>query len=166
MKTTTQARLKQIMNERNLKQVDILNMSLPHQKKLDIKMSKSHLSQYVNGKSSPDQHKLYLLAVTLGVNEAWLMGYDVEQQRTPDEDKKESSSILSIYNQLNENNQQKVYNYAEQKLKEQDNVTRLPKKENKIETIAAHREGGPLTKEEAKKDTDYINQLFEEHFDE
>ncbi|WP_430597540.1 helix-turn-helix domain-containing protein [Enterococcus sp. AZ177] len=81
MKTNTAARLKQIMSERNLKQVDILNMSKPYQEKLGIKLSKSHLSQYVNGKSSPDQYKLYLLAETLGVNEAWLMGYDTSKDR-------------------------------------------------------------------------------------
>lgn len=120
MKTTTQARLKQIMHERNLKQVTILNMSLPYQEKLGIKMSKSHLSQYVNGKSSPDQHKLYLLAVTLGVNEAWLMGYDVEQQKMPDNNRKESTDITHIYNELNEINQKDVYRYAERKLEKQN----------------------------------------------
>lgn len=33
MKQTTQQRLNQLMSERNLKQVDILNMSLPLQKR-------------------------------------------------------------------------------------------------------------------------------------
>ena len=75
MKTTTSLRLKQILSERNLRQVDILNSSLPLQKELGIKMGKSALSQYVSGKSSPDQDKLVLLSKTLGVSEAWLMGY-------------------------------------------------------------------------------------------
>lgn len=79
---STQERLRQIMSERNLKQRDILEMSLPYQKKFNIKMGKSALSQYVNGKSSPDQHKLYLLGATLNVNEAWLMGFDVPMKRT------------------------------------------------------------------------------------
>ncbi|MGK0575553.1 helix-turn-helix domain-containing protein [Macrococcus capreoli] len=78
--TLTSERLKEIMKERNLKQIDILNKSEKFQKELGIKMSKSHLSQYVNGKSSPDQHKLFLLSKTLGVSEAWLMGYDVPKQ--------------------------------------------------------------------------------------
>lgn len=96
MKDDTSTRLKQIMAERNLKQVDIINLSLPFQKKLDINMSKSHLSQYVNGKSSPDQHKLYLLAQTLGVSEAWLLGYDVpkkQQTNIPDNLKQVIESI-------------------------------------------------------------------------
>lgn len=95
MRTTTSVRLKQTMSERNLKQVDILNMSKPFQKKLNIKMSKSHLSQYVNGKSSPDQKKLYLLSLSLGVNEAWLMGYDVPKERT---DQTEDDSSTHLYN--------------------------------------------------------------------
>ncbi len=116
MKQTTQQRLNQLMSERNLKQVDILNMSLPLQKETGIKMSKSHLSQYVNGKSSPDQHKLYLLAKTLNVSEAWLLGYDV-----PKEDKENGvPSIESIYNQLDQPRKTKVYNFAEYQLREQN----------------------------------------------
>lgn len=128
MKQTTQQRLNQLMSERNLKQVDILNMSLPLQKETGIKMSKSHLSQYVNGKSSPDQHKLYLLAKTLNVSEAWLLGYDV-----PKEDKKNNiPSIETIYNQLEKPRQTKVYNFAEQQLEEQNrgNVVHFPKRKN------------------------------------
>ena len=116
MKQTTQQRLNQLMSERNLKQVDILNMSLPLQKETGIKMSKSHLSQYVNGKSSPDQYKLYLLAKTLNVSEAWLLGYDV-----PKENKENDvPSIESIYNQLDQPRKAKVYNFAEYQLREQN----------------------------------------------
>lgn len=78
---TTAERLKKIMKERNLKQVDILEKSKPYQDKYGINLSKSHLSQYVNGRSQPDQHKLFILAETLNVNEAWLMGYDVKKER-------------------------------------------------------------------------------------
>lgn len=77
MKNTTAARLQQVMNERNLKQVDVISLSKVHQKELGVKLGKSALSQYINGKSTPDQEKLVLLARTLGVSEAWLMGYDV-----------------------------------------------------------------------------------------
>ncbi|MCK3975099.1 helix-turn-helix domain-containing protein [Streptococcus suis] len=90
MKTTTSQRLKQILSERNLRQVDILNRSLPFQKELGVKMGKSALSQYVSGKSSPDQDKLVLLSKTLGVSEAWLMGYDV-----PMSDNREEQELLS-----------------------------------------------------------------------
>ncbi len=80
-KYTTAQRLKQIMEERGLKQVKILEMSKPYQEELDIYMSKSSLSEYVSGKSNPDQRKLTLLARTLGVDETWLMGYEVDKER-------------------------------------------------------------------------------------
>lgn len=81
MKEKTSTRLKQIMNERDLKQVDILNKSLPFQKKLNIKMGKSALSQYVNDVQSPDQDRIYLLSQTLNVSEAWLMGFDAPKYK-------------------------------------------------------------------------------------
>lgn len=77
MKNTTASRLQQVMSERNLKQVDVISLSKVHQNELGVKLGKSALSQYINGKSTPDQEKLVLLARTLGVSEAWLMGYDV-----------------------------------------------------------------------------------------
>jgi len=46
----TAARLKQIMNEDNLKQVDIVNKAQPYCKKYDVKLNKSDISQYVSGK--------------------------------------------------------------------------------------------------------------------
>lgn len=82
---TTADRLKQIMSERNLKQVDIIEKSKPFQTQLGVKLGKSALSQYVNGIQSPDQHKLSLLAMTLDVSEAWLMGYDVRKDREQEE---------------------------------------------------------------------------------
>lgn len=81
MKSNTTDRLRQLMDDRHLKQVDILNMSLPFQKALGIKMGKSTLSQYVTGKQSPDQDRILLLAKTFDVSEPWLMGYDVSPDR-------------------------------------------------------------------------------------
>ena len=81
MRENTAARLKQIMEERKLKQVDILNLSLPYCKKYDVKMNKSDISQYVSGKNEPGQEKLVVLGMALGVSEAWLMGLDVPKTR-------------------------------------------------------------------------------------
>ena len=119
-------RLKQLMSERNLKQVEILEKSLPYQKELGIKMGKSTLSQYVNGVQSPDQHRIYLLSKTLEVSEPWLMGYDVEKKRVPDNERNsisnEQPEILPIYNKLEEQRQEKVLNYAKEQLEEQENT--------------------------------------------
>lgn len=153
--STYSDRLKQIMSERNLRQVDILNMSLPYQKKLDISMTKSHLSQYVNGKSNPDQNRIYLLSKTLDINEAWLMGYDVPMKRIPDEERKNDEvsdltetfdEILDVYQQLNKQGKNEVVDFAKFKLHEQNkedeknskasNVKEFPSSTNsKDETI-------------------------------
>ena len=101
MKNTTASRLQQIMGERNLKQVDVITLSKVHQKELGVKLGKSALSQYINGKSTPDQEKLVLLARTLGVSEAWLMGYDVPMKETPKAIDIENSDLETILkNQL------------------------------------------------------------------
>lgn len=80
-KFETSDRLRQLMSEKNWKQVDIIDNSKPYQEKLGIKLGKSALSQYVNGVQAPDQKKLALLALTFDVSEAWLMGYDVPRER-------------------------------------------------------------------------------------
>lgn len=80
-RSSTSQRLKQIMLERNLRQVDILEKSKPYQRELGVKMGRSALSQYVTGKSKPDDKKLSLLSKTLDVSETWLMGYDVPRER-------------------------------------------------------------------------------------
>jgi phage repressor protein C with HTH and peptisase S24 domain len=112
------------MSERNLKQVEILEKSLPYQKELGIKMGKSTLSQYVNGVQSPDQHRIYLLSKTLEVSEPWLMGYDVERKRIPDSERNsisnEQPEILPIYNKLEKPRQEKVLSYAKDQLEEQE----------------------------------------------
>ncbi|MCW6662907.1 helix-turn-helix domain-containing protein [Aerococcaceae bacterium NML160702] len=117
---TTAQRLKLLLSERSLKQVDILNLSLPFQKQLGIKMSKSALSQYVNGVQSPDQDRIYLLAKTLNVNEAWLMGFDVSKERVDDEERTEEvNNIINVYTLLTKERQSRVYHFAEEQLAEQ-----------------------------------------------
>lgn len=80
-KENTSTRLKQLMETRNLKQVDILKACEPFCKQYNVKMNKSDLSQYVSGKAEPNQDKLFVLGNALKVNEAWLMGYDVPMER-------------------------------------------------------------------------------------
>lgn len=123
-RSSTAKRLRQIMSERNLRQVDILEKSKPFQKQLGVKMGRSALSQYVTGKSKPDDKKLYLLSKTLNVSEAWLMGYDVEKKRIPDSERNsisnEQPEILPIYNKLEKPRQKKVLSYAKDQLEEQE----------------------------------------------
>lgn len=100
-KYTTADRLKQIMNERDLKQVDILNLVKPFCEKYNEKINKSHMSQWVSGINEPNQPKLYILAQALGVSEPWLMGYDVSSERTDMKKKAEQDAdLLEMFEQL------------------------------------------------------------------
>lgn len=81
MKTsTTQERLVAIMEQRELKQVDILKLCQPYTKEYGIKISKSDLSQYVAGKTEPGNDKIFLLAKALNVSERFLMGWEDEPE--------------------------------------------------------------------------------------
>lgn len=80
-KATTADRLKSIMEERGIKQVDILEACKPYCEKYGIQLKKNDLSQYVSGKVQPSQHKLSILGMALKVNEVWLMGYNVPAGR-------------------------------------------------------------------------------------
>lgn len=80
MGETTARRLKQIMDMRGLKQVDVIKMCQPYCK-LGAKFGKSDMSQYLSGKVEPSLHKLSILSQALNVQEAWLMGQDVPMER-------------------------------------------------------------------------------------
>ena len=75
--SNTSNRLKELMTTRNLKQIDILNKAQALCKIYDVKFNKSDLSQYVSGKTEPNQDKLFILSKVLNVDVTWLMGYDV-----------------------------------------------------------------------------------------
>ncbi|MDM3508251.1 helix-turn-helix domain-containing protein, partial [Staphylococcus aureus] len=141
MREKVSNRLKHIMKIRNLKQVDIINKSKPYQKKLGISLSKSTLSQYINDVQSPDQDRIYLLSKTLNVGEAWLMGYDVDSYRVPDEERQDEtimSKINNIFSQLTPPRQENVLNYANEQLDEQNKVTSIDEyKESKLVSYIA-----------------------------
>ena len=98
-KYTTAERLKQIMQERNMKQVDILEFVLPVCKKYGLKMNKSDISQYVSGKVEPNQRKLVALAEALNVSETWLMGYEKKEKELIVEEEKGNSLAKLIANE-------------------------------------------------------------------
>lgn len=109
-KENTSIRLKKLMKENNLRQIDILNKAKPFCKQFDIKLGRNDISQYISGKVEPSQKKLSLLAKTLNVNEAWLMGYDVPKDYVKNE--------KNIKNDLNIFLMNLKYNEIEQKVKE------------------------------------------------
>jgi transcriptional regulator with XRE-family HTH domain len=78
---TTKERLVEIMNERNLKQIDIVKLCEKYEKEFGVKVTKQSISQYLNGTNLPNQRKLMVLGKALNVSETWLMGLDVPKER-------------------------------------------------------------------------------------
>ena len=63
-------RLKEAMQKKNVKQIDVLRAAEVQ----NIKLGKSHMSQYVSGKSVPRENILNFLADYLEVTPQWLKG--------------------------------------------------------------------------------------------
>ena len=69
-------RLNDAMALRELKQIDFVHAA----EKFNIKLGKSHMSQYVSGKTIPRADIAHFLAAYLRVNEDWLKGKDVPME--------------------------------------------------------------------------------------
>ena len=80
-RATTAQLLKEVMEKRDLRQVDVLDMAKPFCEKYGVKLNKNDLSQYLSGKVQPKQDKLTLLGMVLNVSEGWLMGFEVSPDR-------------------------------------------------------------------------------------
>ncbi len=63
-------RLRIAMERLEIKQVDLIRMA----EEQDVKLGKSHMSQYVSGKTVPRAELLSFLAKALQVEEDWLLG--------------------------------------------------------------------------------------------
>ena len=66
-------RLKKAMEQKNMKQIDLVKKAAEQ----GVKLGKSHVSQYLSGKTTPRSEILNFLAATLGVETEWLKGTDV-----------------------------------------------------------------------------------------
>lgn len=118
---TTAQRLQQIMDERGLRQVDILRMAEPYCEQFNVKLSKSALNQYISGKvTDPRGDRISILSYALGVSEAWLMGFDVPIERmtpipgNPEDGRK--ARMVKLFDRLSENDQDEIISLIEWKL--------------------------------------------------
>lgn len=117
-KESTSARLKQIMSERDLRQVDILERTLPFCRTYGVKMNKSDISQYVSGKVEPNQDKLFVLSLALNVSEGWLMGFDVSRTRSSSpfsaiQLTAREEKVIAVFRGLSDIDQEKLIAYGE-----------------------------------------------------
>jgi len=87
---TIASRIREAMNIRGMKQVDLVNAT---------GIGKSSISTYLSGEYEPKQKNIYKIAQVLDVNEAWLMGEDVPMERTELDRVLEQAKIMSDENQ-------------------------------------------------------------------
>lgn len=73
------------MNERGIKQVDLIRYA----QQQGVKLGKSHISQYVSGKTVPRADMVHFLAGALQVDPDWLNGITPEQETEGETDMRE-----------------------------------------------------------------------------
>ena len=98
-------RIKKALTMRAMKQSELCRIT---------KMPKSALSQYISGCYEPKQDRIYLIAKTLDVSEAWLMGYDVPMEKeknlptSKDELTEGERMLLDLFSRVPEDQQKLV----------------------------------------------------------
>lgn len=118
--TSTKDRLKELMQNRGLKQVDIVNLAKPFCEKSGVKLGRNDISQYLSGKVEPGQHKLFVLAQALGVSLQWLMGYDAPIEAYPSSHSglspvlpDNAKHLLANFESLNSAGKKKLIDYSD-----------------------------------------------------
>lgn len=74
-------RLDIAMKKNNINQVELSEKTKAYPEFI----SQSLINKYLKGKAFARQNKIYILCKILNIDEAWLMGFDVPMERTPDE---------------------------------------------------------------------------------
>jgi transcriptional regulator with XRE-family HTH domain len=82
-------RLREALDDRGMKPIELAEQA-------DV--PKSMISYYLSGKSVPKADRVYKMAQVLGVNEAWLLGYDVPKIRTPGQ--KKNDTLVDVVSKL------------------------------------------------------------------
>ena len=136
-------RLRQSMKNKNMKQIDIMRAA----EEKGIKLGKSHVSQYVSGKTVPRDNILNVLAEILEVDAVWLKGSGAVDKDSDISQNKKSSI-------LNKTEDTKVSNIVIQnhtgKQKDPEEVTMKEfKKSAKLDSVL-YDVRGPVVEEAAR----------------
>lgn len=81
-----------------------------------VGMAKSALSRYFNKTREFPLNKVEIFANVLDISSEYILGFD----------SRNSTTLETIYNQLDQKRQQKVYSFAEQQLNEQNKIVDYP----------------------------------------
>ena len=74
-------RLDLAMRNSNMNQIELAEKTKLYEKSI----SQSLINKYLKGKAFARQNNIYILCKILNVDEAWMMGFDVPMERTPDQ---------------------------------------------------------------------------------
>lgn len=146
MKESIANRLKAALDIREMKAAELSEIS---------GVSKSRISQYIQGNYEPKQKAIHQLAIALNVNESWLMGYDVAIAR------KSTNKVSSkeIDNQLGDLLLKLNDIGKKEAIKRVEELTQIPKyKVHQHDLRAAHNDA-EMTEEEIalmKQDLDEL----------
>lgn len=125
--STFNERLQEVLDIKSMKVADLVRAAQPYCEKYNVKLNKSDISQYKNGKKNgksiePKQHKIFVMALALNVSEAWLMGYDVPMNRKDAGDVKKNAAedieLLDKFSRLNPRDKEIVLNLIDSMIKE------------------------------------------------
>lgn len=101
--STVSERLKEAMQLKGIRQIDLCRI---------CQIPKGAMSLYISGAYEPKQDRLQSLAVALGVDIAWLMGYDTNmspnnEQTSPTEPKltEGEEMLLELFRRIPEDKQ-------------------------------------------------------------
>lgn len=87
MKAELKDRLREALNDAGMKPIELSERT---------NIPKSMISYYLSGKTKPKADRIFIISTTLGVTEAWLMGYDVPKARTLEQKKNDQLAKLIV----------------------------------------------------------------------
>lgn len=86
-RTELKDRLREAMERRGMRAVDLVEST---------GIPKGTISYYLSGKTEPKADRLYILAQVLNVSEAWLLGYNVPAERSPESKRNDQLAKLIV----------------------------------------------------------------------
>lgn len=99
--STFAERLKDAMMQAGMKQIEVIRAAQPLCEEQGVKLGKSHMSQYLSGKTAPRGEVMRILAQVLEVDVAWLQGgqdkaavQKVQNNRTQENESREEKETV------------------------------------------------------------------------
>ena len=158
--SSSKNRFSELMDYFKIKQIDIAQKT---------GIPKSAISMYTNGQRTPRQNRLTIIADTYGLNEAWLMGYDVPIERKEFfslQVSKKEKDLLKKFTVLNTSGQDKAIDYvsdlADNPKYQKEDCVHEPEAPYVPEVLAAHRPDGKPTEADIKDKENILKIVAEE----